>query len=125
MILFVIFYSAGGLKITELPINKSKTKEYYICFMLTMIQQHIILDTLKKCNPSLIGIFGSYARNEQTDISDMDILLDSNSKIHLLELIGLEQELTELLGIKVDLVTMNSVSKQLKPYIQQDLIRIF
>jgi len=92
--------------------------------MLTTDQEHIIINTLKKCNPSLIGIFGSYARNEQTDNSDIDILLDTNEKIHLLELIGLEQELSEILGIKVDLVTMKSLKAQLKPYIQKDLIRI-
>ena len=84
----------------------------------------MIKDTLKKYDPVLIGIFGSYARNEQSDSSDLDLLIDLNRQTNLLDLIGLEQELTELLGIKVDLVTMRSVNDQLKTYILRDLIHI-
>ena len=72
----------------------------------------------------MIGVFGSYARNEQTKESDLDLLIDFNSKINLLDLIGLEQELSEVLGIKVDLVTKRSVKENLLPFIQKDLIRI-
>jgi predicted nucleotidyltransferase len=45
-------------------------------------------------------------------------------KVDLLELIGLEQELSKLLGIKVDLITLRSVNASLKPYIESDLIRL-
>lgn len=92
--------------------------------MLTIHQKTVIKDTLKKYDPVLIGIFGSYARNEQSDSSDLDLLIDLNRQTNLLDLIGLEQELTELLGIKVDLVTMRSVNDQLKTYILRDLIHI-
>ncbi len=92
--------------------------------MLTLQQENTIKDTLKKFEPSLVGVFGSYARNEQTSSSDLDLLIEFNGKINLLELIGIEQELTELLGIKVDLVTMRSVNEKLKNHIQKDLIRI-
>lgn len=92
--------------------------------MLNDQQKKIIKEITGKYNPVLVGIFGSFARKEQTKESDLDILIEFNTKINLLEIIGLEQELTELLGIKVDLVTLKSVHKQLKPYIQQDLIRI-
>jgi predicted nucleotidyltransferase len=92
--------------------------------MLTELQKISIQSILKKYDPVLVGVFGSYARNEQTNRSDIDILIDIKKKINLLELIGLEQELTELLGIKVDLVTMRSVNEQLMHHIQKDLIRI-
>ncbi len=92
--------------------------------MLSSQQEIIIKNTLSKYSPSLVGIFGSYARNEQTTSSDIDILIDFEQKITLLDLIGLEQELSELLGIKVDLVTVKSVNEQLRLYIQKDLIRI-
>jgi predicted nucleotidyltransferase len=49
-------------------------------------------------------------------------LIDFDAKINLLELIGIEQELSELLGIKVDLITLRSVNASLKPYIESDLI---
>jgi len=92
--------------------------------MLSQQQEIIIKETVKKFEPSLIGIFGSYARNEQNSASDLDILVDFKKNINLLELIGLEQELTELLGVKVDLVTVRSINQHLNSYIQKDLIRI-
>lgn len=45
-------------------------------------------------------------------------------KVDLLELIGMEQELSELLGIKVDLISLRSVNQSLRTYIESDLIRI-
>jgi len=92
--------------------------------MLTTAQQNTIKKVVSKFNPKLVGIFGSYSRNEQQRESDLDILVDFNDSVNLIELIGLEQELTELLGIKVDLVTLKSVNPSLNEYIQQDLIRI-
>jgi predicted nucleotidyltransferase len=92
--------------------------------MLTTAQKNTIKKVVSKFNPKLVGIFGSYARNEQQRESDLDILVDFNDSVNLIELIGLEQELTELLGIKVDLVTLKSVNPSLNDYIQKDLIRI-
>jgi predicted nucleotidyltransferase len=92
--------------------------------MISPEQESIIKDTLKRYSPSMVGIFGSYARNEQRESSDLDILIDFDQRIDLIELIGLEQELTTLLGIKVDLVTVRSLKPQLQPYVHQDLIRI-
>lgn len=92
--------------------------------MLTTAQQNTIKKVVSKFKPKLVGVFGSYARGEQQRESDLDILVDFNESVNLIELIGLEQELTELLGIKVDLVTLKSVNPSLNAYIQQDLIRI-
>lgn len=92
--------------------------------VISQNQKNIIKKTTQKFQPTLIGIFGSYARGEQIESSDLDILIDFDGTINLLELIGLEQELTDLLGVKVDLVTLKSVHPSLKPYIDSDLIRI-
>jgi predicted nucleotidyltransferase len=90
--------------------------------MISIQQQNIIKSVTKRYNPTLLGIFGSYARGEESEKSDLDILIDFDAKINLLELIGIEQELSELLGIKVDLITLRSVNASLKPYIESDLI---
>lgn len=74
--------------------------------MITPHQQDTITSATRRIHPTLVGVFGSYARGEENDNSDLDILIDFDIKVDLLELIGLEQELSELLGIKVDLVTM-------------------
>jgi predicted nucleotidyltransferase len=92
--------------------------------MITPQQETIIKNVTQKVQPTLVGVFGSYARGEETEKSDLDILIDFNLKIDLLEIIGIEQELSELLGIKVDLITLRSVNASLKPYIEEDLIRL-
>ena len=66
-----------------------------------------------KYHINTLGIFGSYVRNEQAPDSDLDILVDFTAPISLFEFIDMEQELSELLGVKVELVSRNA----LKPYI--------
>lgn len=92
--------------------------------MITPQQENIIRQITHRVHPTMVGIFGSYARGEENESSDLDILIDFDMKVDLLELIGIEQELSELLGIKVDLISLRSVNKSLKPYIESDLIRI-
>lgn len=77
-------------------------------------------------NPEFIGLFGSYAREEQTNTSDLDILVNFRNGISLLKLIQLENELSEKLGIKVDLITEGSLSnKRIKDRIENDLQIIY
>jgi predicted nucleotidyltransferase len=92
--------------------------------MISSDQKDIIKCATEKFRPSFIGIFGSYARGEETEASDLDILVDFEMKVHLLDLIGIEQELSNLLRIKVDLVTLRSLHPSLKPLIEEDLIRL-
>jgi predicted nucleotidyltransferase len=92
--------------------------------MISQEQQKAVVQTLKPYNPSKIGVFGSYAQGKQDKDSDLDLLISLKKRINLFELINLEDELSSLLGVKVDLVTENSVNKHLKPYIQKDIIYI-
>jgi len=72
-------------------------------------------------NVSQIGIFGSYIRGEQREKSDVDILVEFEeaAKLSLLDVIGLEIELSDLLGVKVDLVE----KKSLKPYLGKHILK--
>jgi hypothetical protein len=80
---------------------------------------------LKNFNPSKVGIFGSFARGENKKGSDIDILIEFKNPPSLLELIRIENELSELLGCKVDLVTTGSLkNKRIKNSIKKDLISI-
>jgi predicted nucleotidyltransferase len=95
--------------------------------MIDSTQKSIIVSSLRSINPRKIGVFGSFARNENKSESDLDILvfLDTNNKVSLLELIGAEQDLSEKLGIKVDLITERSLSPLVRPYVEKDLKIIF
>jgi len=66
-----------------------------------------------------LGIFGSYVRGEQTDQSDVDILVDLEKPIGLVRLVRLSRNISELLGVKVDLTTRNA----LKPHIGQRILQ--
>jgi predicted nucleotidyltransferase len=70
-------------------------------------------------------LFGSYASNEQTLESDVDILVDFEKQANLFDLIRLQQNLSELLNLKVDLLTSKGVSKFILPYIEKDKILIY
>ncbi|MCI5177762.1 MAG: DNA polymerase beta [Candidatus Electrothrix sp. AW3_4] len=65
-----------------------------------------------------LGIFGSYIRGEQQSGSDVDVLIDYDKAPSLIELIEIENMLSDLLGLKVDLVT----SKGLKPQLRQRIL---
>ena len=85
-----------------------------------------IIDILKKELSKLksdfkvdsIEIFGSYVRNEQTENSDLDILVTFSVAPDLIEFMDLEYYLSDLLQLKVDLV----MRKALKPNIGKRII---
>uniref|UniRef100_A0A832G6G4 Nucleotidyltransferase n=1 Tax=Ignavibacterium album TaxID=591197 RepID=A0A832G6G4_9BACT len=70
-----------------------------------------------------IGLFGSVVRGDATVISDVDILVEFEEPIGL-EFVSLADELEEILGVKVDLVTPNSIKPRIMKYIKQDLIYV-
>ena len=85
----------------------------------------IILNHLKDYQPVSVGIFGSFARGESTEKSDIDILVKFKIAPSLLTLIKLENELSDLLGIKVDLITTGAIkNKRVQKSIKKDLISI-
>jgi len=87
--------------------------------------KNIILSQLKDYNVLKVGIFGSFARGENKKGSDLDILVEFKDSPSLLTLIKLENQLSEILGIKVDLVTTGALkNKRIKKSIHRDLINI-
>jgi predicted nucleotidyltransferase len=87
--------------------------------------KNIILSQLKEFDPLKIGIFGSFARGDNKKGSDIDILVEFKESPTLLTLIKLENDLSEILGIKVDLITTGALkNKRIKKSIKKDLIKI-
>ena len=77
--------------------------------ILSKYKQQIV----KTFGVSELGIFGSYVRGEQKKKSDLDVLVEFNEVPGLLKFLDLEENLTKLVGVKVDLVRR----KGLKPRI--------
>ncbi len=81
---------------------------------------------LQQCLPSLaerfrvksLGVFGSYVRHEERPDSDLDLLITFDEPPGLLQFVALENYLTDLLEIKVDLV----MQEALKPVLGQRIL---
>ena len=76
-----------------------------------------------------VSLFGSYVRGEETDTSDIDILVQlkpSEERPPLgLEFFGIQQELANLLGHEVDLVTEEGLSPYIRPYIEKEKVILY
>jgi hypothetical protein len=72
-----------------------------------------ITQMLKERGAMRIALFGSYAREEESARSDIDVMVAFTERKTLLELVRIERELSEALGIKVDLVTEKFISPYL------------
>lgn len=90
--------------------------------MITDSQKEIVLRYIKPLRPFKVGVFGSYARGENITGSDLDVLvyLDYSKRISLLDLIAVEQEMSDALGIKVDLVTAKSLHPLIRPQVEKE-----
>lgn len=94
--------------------------------MITNEQKNIIIETLKPYNPLFIGLFGSYARNEETEISDIDLLIDLNyPKLSLFDIGGLNWDLEQKLKTKIDLAFKNKLKESFKPNILKDVVVLY
>ncbi|MDY6796624.1 MAG: nucleotidyltransferase family protein [Actinomycetota bacterium] len=72
----------------------------------------------ERFNVKEIGIFGSFVRGEQSEASDIDILVEFSKPIGFFTFIDLEDYLSEILDTKVDLVS----KKALKPHIGKNIL---
>jgi predicted nucleotidyltransferase len=90
-----------------------------------------ILHKLKELKQSLadrypiasMALFGSFARSEQTEASDIDLLVELNGRIGS-KFIDLADELEESLGTKVDLVSKKGIKPRYLRSIESELIYV-
>lgn len=73
---------------------------------------------------AVVGVFGSYVLGEESSESDLDLLVDFLRPVSLLELVGAELYLSELVGIKVDLVPRRDLRAELRDIILQETVSI-
>ncbi len=73
---------------------------------------------------SNLRVFGSVARGEAVQTSDLDLLVDMEKGRSLLDLVGLNQELEELLQCRVDVVTEADVSPYFRQRVLQEAIAL-
>ena len=96
-----------------------KDSEYFI----KILRQHLP-ELKEKYSVSYLGVFGSYIRGEQTKNSDLDVLVEFDKIPGLLKYIELEYYLSDLLGIKVDLVTRTGLKQNVGKHILNEVISL-
>ena len=80
-----------------------------------------LVPILKGYGATKVGIFGSYATGNATADSDIDLLVDFSEQKSLLTLVRIKRELSEALGIDVDLLTESAVSRHLIDRIKSEM----
>ena len=71
-----------------------------------------------------IGIFGSYTRGDETETSDIDILVDYQTAPTLIMLVELRDYLSQLFGIKVDIITKNGLKPRIRERVLAEVVYI-
>ncbi|MFN5539732.1 MAG: nucleotidyltransferase family protein [Candidatus Melainabacteria bacterium] len=75
----------------------------------------------EKYNIAELGIFGSYVRGEQQENSDLDVLVEYKGKVSFFDILHLEEELSQLSGMKVDLVLKSGLKKFMGQQIMKEV----
>jgi predicted nucleotidyltransferase len=81
-----------------------------------------VIDAATRRGGHNVRIFGSVARGEDADNSDIDLLVDFDSGVGLVDLVGLGRELTELLGADVDVVPGDALKPGLRDRVLAEAI---
>ena len=76
----------------------------------------------KKYHAEIIGVFGSYARNEQKKESDVDILVTFSEGATLFDFAELAEFLEEQLHLKIDLVSEQALREEIRYPILQEVV---
>jgi predicted nucleotidyltransferase len=80
-------------------------------------------DLEKRYPISELALFGSYARGDNNEHSDIDILVDFNDRIGI-EFISLAHELEDIFHTKVDLVSRKGIKPRYLPFVEKNLIHV-
>ena len=117
--------------VAPVPIFFVMSLLYGISLLSNMYTLQQIVDILAKAKPELqkkyplseLAIFGSYARGDATEESDIDVLVDFNDKIGI-EFISLAFDIEDLFKAKVDVVSKGGIKPAYFEYVAQDLIYV-
>jgi len=84
-----------------------------------------ITPILKANNVSYCAVFGSFARGEEREDSDIDFVVNFNSPKSLFDFAGIKLDLEEVLNREVDLVMKNNIKPLIKSKIEKSLITLY
>jgi uncharacterized protein len=80
---------------------------------------------LKEAGMLRVRLFGSVARGEADETSDVDLVAEFDDSISLLTLVGIENRLSDLLGCKVDLAQQRSLKPRIRATVEKESVLAF
>ena len=95
---------------------------YTLQNILNILRQHKP-ELQRKYPVSAMGVFGSYARGEATDKSDIDIAVDITGPMGL-SFVAMADEIESLFGIKTDVVPRRSINPEYLQYVEKDIVYV-
>ena len=81
-------------------------------------RRRAVIDTAARRGASNVRVFGSVARGDESEHSDVDLLVDLGSDVGLVALAGLAREIGQIVGVDVDVVPADS----LKPGVREQVL---
>lgn len=90
---------------------------------MDILREHLA-ELTRKYRVSYLGIFGSYVRGEQGPESDLDILVEFEEAPGFFEFVRLEDYLSEVLGVKVDLVMKSALKSAIGKHILEEVVEV-
>lgn len=92
---------------------------------LASAEKEKIIEICQRNDIEFCAVFGSFARGEATETSDVDLLVRFSKPIGLFGFVGVQQELEEALGRKIDLATDKMIGKYIRESVFKDLKIIY
>lgn len=89
--------------------------------MTAFVDQQQLAKLCRSNDVAFLGLFGSFARGEATDRSDVDLLVRFSKRKSLLAVLSFEDALAQTFGRQVDLVTEAALSPYLRERILKDV----
>lgn len=83
-----------------------------------------IIEIAQKFGATAVSLFGSYAKGNAKQGSDIDILVEFEPGRSLFDLVRMERELSEKLGLEVDVVTPNSLHPRIRARIMEEKVSV-
>ena len=108
-----------------MPKNFTLTLKFLYAIISIEMDEKKLKNACKTYGIAFLGVFGSYARGDQTPASDLDLLVKFTQRKSLLDMVRIEREMSDSLGLKVDLLTESSVNPYLKDRIKHGLKVIY
>ncbi len=103
--------------------GQESLKKQEVARFIRVLRQH--LPTLaERYKVRYLGVFGSYIHTEQKYSSDLDVLVEFYESPSLFQFVRFEHYLSELLGVKVDLVMKDALKPAIGRRILKEVVRV-